>query len=251
MRNILFSLALKDLLTTPMLIVTFIPVILIFIVIFLMSTLFGIELFNYIYSEVIGYFNLTPQDIDEMLASNFILAFFAKLDFLVWIFKLFFYTVILYIGWNIAIIVGMIITGFFAPYIVKHVNRNYNLELKGHGNLLTTPLFLIKVILTSAVFFLLGIIFFWIPIINVLFFYFGFYYLFHKLLVSDVSGEINSAKEAKEIKRVKANAIRVHSFILYLLNNIPFIGILTQTYSLIYMSHFYLRESEKIRNERS
>ncbi len=240
MKDSLYLLAFKDLLSKPMLIITFMPIIIILAIVGIISLIFGMDLIDYLLNQFLSYFNLDTS-------SKFVMFILTKLDFLSWIFKFLFYTVVAYIGWNIAIIVGMIITGFFAPYIVKHVNTHYNLELKGHGNMVSTLIFLGKIILIFAILFAVGLLLFWVPVLNIIFFYLSFYYLFHKMLISDVSSEINSSEEARELKKIKANSIRFHSFLLYLLNNIPFIGILTQTYSIIYMSHFYLRESKKLR----
>ncbi len=247
MSNSLSSLALKDLLTPSMLIVTLMPIVIMFIGIILFSLLFGENIFSYFYSEFMSIFNL-----DLNFDSNMVLKFLAKFDFLISIFNFFFYIIVIYVGWNVAIIIGMGITGFFAPYIIKTVSdRHYQIELKGHGNILTTLTFLGAIFIKAFILFIAGLIFFWIPILNIIFFYLAFYYLFHKMLISDVSSEINSKDEKKIIKNRSANKIRTHSFILYLLNNIPILGFLIQTYSIIYMSHFYLRETKKLREDSS
>lgn len=249
-QNSLYSLALKDLLTPSMLVVTLMPIVIIFGAIILFSFLFGENIFSYLYNEFLSWFNIDSQNMDSWFSSNVVLSFIGKFDFLVSIFKSFFYAIVIYIGWNIAIIVGMVITGFFAPYIIKTVNNShYNLELKSHGNIATTLSFLGVVFIKATLLFLIGLIFFWVPILNVVLFYFAFYYLFHKMLVNDVSSEINLKEEIAIIKNRSSNRIRGHSFLLYLLNNIPILGFLIQTYSVIYMAHLYLIETKKVREE--
>ena len=83
MSNSLSSLAFKDLLTSSMLIVTLMPIIIIFGIIILLSSLLGENIFSYLYSEFISLFNLD-------LNSNIILEFLSKFDFIISIFNFFF-----------------------------------------------------------------------------------------------------------------------------------------------------------------
>ena len=51
------------------------------------------------------------------------------------------------------------------------------------------------------------------------------FYLFHKLLVLDVSSMVNSTEEYKELKRLYAGRMRGISLVCFALTIIPFLGV--------------------------
>jgi hypothetical protein len=144
----------------------------------------------------------------------------------------------------------MSIVGLFAPYVIGIIQKRHykEIELKGDLSIANTLFKTVKIIGQVAIFAILGFIFFWIPVINFIFFYIAFYYMFDKMLILDVGAEINTKEELEQILKKNRFRIKKHSFGLYLLNNIPVIGILFQIYTIIYMSHFYMIETKRVRN---
>jgi len=242
----LFSVSNSDFFTPSMLMVTLAPVAIIFAISIFFGMFLGENLISYSISYVGDLLNL---DFNNLIADDSFFSFLKHLSFLTSIFEFFAYIIIIYVSWNLALIVGMIILGFFAPFIISTVQKRHysEIELQGDLTVLSTIMLSVRILATTAVVAILGLVFFWIPVVNGIFFYLAFFYMFDKMLILDVSGEINTKDETKSILKNNRFRTKKHSVILYILSNIPFIGLLIQTYTLIYMSHYFFLETKEIR----
>ena len=166
-----------------------------------------------------------------------------------WVAGILFYVIGGGLALLLAMVVAVVVTGFFTPWIVKGIQRRHyaHVELKGHGNLFTYLLFALK---TLAVFFLLFLVslpFYFVPLVNLVAMNGPFYYLFHHMIVQDVTGEVNDRREAKRIFRATRWSLMGTTLLLFLVTLVPVVGIFLQVYIIILLAHFFLSETEELR----
>ncbi len=148
---------------------------------------------------------------------------------------------------HISVIFSLLIIGFLTPIIIKELHKRHysNLELKPYGTLAKS----LGVFLSStAIMLLLYIIFiplYFIPLLNIIAFYLPLYYFFHKLLNYDVSSNILSSLEYKNIYAKSGDTFRIRTLFLYLISTIPFITLFVAVFYALYLSNAYFVELQK------
>jgi len=151
-----------------------------------------------------------------------------------------------------SIFTTLIIIGFLTPNIIEVLRKRHypNLQLQGHGSLIS-PLFVaIKTFIVMMLLFILLIPFYFIPLVNIIAFNLPIYYLFHKLLNYDVTSTMLSSSEYKEIYRSKKNLFRLRTLLLYFISMVPFITLFSTVFYIVYLSNGYFWELEKISKNR-
>lgn len=142
-----------------------------------------------------------------------------------------------------------LIVSLFSGIIIRIIQKKYypGLTLKGIG-ITSTLFFYLKTIIITVLLFILFSPTLLIPAVNLLIFM-PVYYFFHKMLVFDVSSNINTTKEYRKIRKLKWSELKAHTTFCFLLTLIPVLGILLYPYYVIYTGHYILHETKKLRYE--
>lgn len=145
------------------------------------------------------------------------------------------------------LMVYSVIVGLFAGYFIKEIGTRYypSVHVKGI-DLISYLWFVLKTILVTVILFILLLPLAFVPLLN-----FGLlfpvYYMFHKLLVLDVSSMLNSKDEYFRLKKECSGQLRGISLVCFALTLIPFLGVVIYPYYVIVMSHFIFRRTKEIR----
>ena len=141
---------------------------------------------------------------------------------------------------------GFIIS-FFAPFLIKGIQKKYypDLKLEGMG-IFSMILLYLKIIPVTILLFILVSPTYLIPGLNLLILL-PMYYFFHKTLVFDVSSIINTKKEYKKIKKANWNELKGQTLPMFALGYIPILGILLYPYYILHTGHFILNETRTLR----
>lgn len=193
--------------------------------------------------------DINPMALFESIQSSQILASMLENEYLRWIIEKLVYLVASYFILIIAVIIAVIIVGFFTPLVVKKLkSRHYPpFEIKGHGSLLDVIWHAVKSFLIMILLYLVLIPFYFIPVLNIIAFNLPAFYFFHKMLVFDVGSTLNTKQEYLRIKAIVGNQILLRTFLMYLLTMIPFIGIFFPLLFVIYLSHIFMNETIELR----
>lgn len=189
--------------------------------------------------------------IDEILVSIEsypFLSFILKHELAMILFRYLLYFGFGIVGYYIFFGIYGIVISFFAPMLIRHIQKRHNstIELKGIGTL-STIFFYIKTIIVTIVLFVALSPAYLIPGLNILIFL-PLYYFFHKALVFDVSSVINTSKEYKRIKRANWSELKGYTGLCFLITLVPIIGVLAYPFYIIYVGHFMLKETEELRH---
>ncbi len=193
--------------------------------------------------------DINPFTLLESLQTSDVLSSMLEYEWLRWIIEKIVFLIASYFILILAVIIAVIIVGFFTPLVVKKLkSRHYPpFEIKGHGSVMSVIWYTLKSLIIMVLLYLVLIPFYFIPILNIIAFNVPAYYFFHKMLVFDVGSSINTKKEYLQIKSVVGNQIRLRTFLMYLLTLIPFVGIFFPLFFVIYLSHIFISESLELR----
>jgi hypothetical protein len=232
----LVELAVKDFFTKKMLSIAMMPLMIaiVFLVIFL--SFFAASFFEWLGS----YFMIDGEGWLVMLFANTIVQSISSVIF----YLLSSGVVIL-----LSVIVGLIVVGFLTPQIIKTVrDRHYGaFELREYGTFSGTLFYYGKVLVIFLVILIVLMPLYFFPIVNMIVINIPFFYLFYKMLLRDVSTAVNSKKEAQVIIKENRSKLFTISVVLYGFSLLPFIGVFLSTFFIIYLGHFFIRESLELR----
>jgi len=166
-----------------------------------------------------------------------------------WIATFLIYTIGSFLTIYASIFIAIIIIGFLTPSVLRELqSRHYNdVEIIGHSNLATTLLSILKWTFVMLMLFILLVPFYFIPLVNIIAFNLPLYYFFHKMLTFDISSNICSYEEAKQVKYFNKTSLRLKTLALYLLSLIPFVIFFTAIFYIIYIGNTYFIEVRRIR----
>ncbi len=195
------------------------------------------------------FYEINPVKLFESVQGSEILSSMLENDILRWIIEKVVLLVAGYFIFIIAVIIAVIIVGFFTPLVVKKLkSRHYPpFEIRGHGSVLSAIIYALKSLFIMIILYIILIPIYFIPLLNIIAFNLPAYYFFHKMLVYDVGSEINTKKEFLQIKALVSNQIRVRTLAMYMLTLIPFVGIFFPILFVIYLSHIFINESLELR----
>lgn len=200
-------------------------------------------------SKTSSLLDINPMALVESIQSSEILASMLQNDILRWIIEKLVFLVASYFILIFAVIIAVVIVGFFTPLVVKKLkSRHYPpFVIKGHGSVLYIIWHALKSFLIMILLYILLIPLYFIPILNIIAFNIPAFYFFHKMLVFDVGSTINTKEEYMRINAIVGNQILLRTFLMYLLTMIPFIGIFFPLLFVIYLSHIFMNESIELR----
>lgn len=200
-------------------------------------------------SEKSSILDINPMHLLDSLQSSEILSSMLQNDILRWIIEKLVFLVATYFILIFAVIIAVIIVGFFTPLVVRKLkSRHYPpFQIKGHGSLLYVLWYAVKSFLIMILLYILLIPFYFIPFINIIAFNLPAFYFFHKMLVFDVGSTINTKEEYARIRAIVGNQVRLRTFLMYLLTLVPLVGIFFPLLFVIYLSHIFINESIELR----
>jgi hypothetical protein len=168
-----------------------------------------------------------------------------------WIASFLVYTIGGFMTLYLSIFVALLVIGFLTHNILREIQmRHYqDVEMIGYSNAIESIFLTLKWIFVMMILFLAFIPLYFIPILNVIAFNFPLYYFFHKMMTYDVSSNICTKEEAKQIAYFHGSTLRLKTLGLYLLSLIPFVIFFASVFYVIYLGHSYFIEVRKLRNE--
>ena len=149
-----------------------------------------------------------------------------------------------------SIFIAVIVIGFLTPLVMKELQRRhyYDIELIGHSDIVSAVLSIIKWAFIMLLLFFLLIPLYFIPLVNIIAFNLPLYYFFHKMLIYDISSNICTSEEDKQIRFFNKNMLRAKTLLLYLISLIPFAIFFGAIFYVIYLGNTYFVEVRKLRN---
>jgi len=149
----------------------------------------------------------------------------------------------------LSIFVAVIIIGFLTPFVLKELQkRDYmDIEMIGYSNIFSSIFLALKWGVIMIFFFFLFIPLYFIPLLNIIALNMPLYYFFHKMLTFDISSNICTKEEAKQIAFFNKNNLRIKTLLLYLISLVPFAIFFGAIFFVIYLGHTYFLEVRKIR----
>ncbi len=252
MQKNVFMAALEDFLSTKFLSLTLAPFFITLIIFAVLIFGAGSEFF-----DLLNQISENPQAIDDPEIKSFvqeypILATIAGS----FIFHALAGVLIGVLGTGLAILastaVALIVVGFFTPIIVGEIHKRHYSHVKKEGgiDIFSYIVLMSKSILKFFMIFILSIILYFVPLLNLIALNIPFYYLFHSLLTLDVGGEILKKEELYEALSKKRKEITATTLVLYLVSLIPFAGMLLQVYFVSVLAHLFFRIKAEIDNPR-
>ncbi|MEN8146332.1 MAG: EI24 domain-containing protein [Campylobacterota bacterium] len=177
---------------------------------------------------------------------NAIMEFLMAYSLTSWLVSFFVFTVGGMFMFVIAIFTAILVIGFLTPAIMRELQaRHYpEVELEGHGNVITTLFHSLKYVAIMFVLLIVLIPFYFIPLVNIVAINLPFYYLFHKFYLLDVGTTALTKEQFKQMMFFQGNKVRMNTVVLYVISMIPFAALITPVFNVIVLSHTVLRNKQ-------
>ena len=254
----LFILSIKDFLTLRMFKYSLLPFIITIVIMYVLFFIVaGIGL-DHLGTMNISTTQTTMQDgvphtesLQATLEGLSIIKFLANYALTSWIATFLVYAIGGFLTLYASIFIAVLVIGFLTPYILKELQlRHYSdVEMIGHSNLVSSLFLVIKWTFIMLMMFILLIPFYFIPFLNIIAFNLPLYYFFHKMLVFDVSSNICTREEDKQIGYFNKNSIRLKTLALYLVSLIPFAIFFGAVFYVIYLGNNYFTLTRELRGD--
>lgn len=139
------------------------------------------------------------------------------------------------------------IIGLFAGFFIKEIGQKYYPDVALNGiNLFSYLFFTGKTLLVGILLLIVLSPLVFIPLLNLVLLV-PVYYIFHKMLVLEVSAEVNVREEYLRLKRAYSGELRGLSFVCFGVTLIPILGVLIYPLYVIVMSHFIFQKTRDLR----
>jgi hypothetical protein len=190
------------------------------------------------------------ENFSAQLEGSAIIQFLMSYTITSWIASFLVYAIGGFFVLYVSIFVAVIVIGFLTPLVMKELQKRHykDIELIGHSNMLSAILLMTKWVVVMLLLFFLLIPLYFIPLVNLIAFNLPLYYFFHKVLLYDVSSNICTDEEDKQIKFFNKNMLRGKTLLLYLVSLIPFAVFFGAIFYVIYLGNTYFVEVKKLRN---
>ncbi|EAJ7229389.1 EI24 domain-containing protein [Campylobacter coli] len=138
-----------------------------------------------------------------------------------------------------SVFLALFITSFLTPFIAKEINQKYyHYNNTNEVSTLKTIFEIFKIFIKFIGIFLLCTLALFLPFINLFVYYLAFYYLFHKLLMLDVTSSVLDKENFKNFNtQASAFEFKFSTLCFYLLSSIPLLGIFLQVFFVIFLTH--------------
>ncbi|EJX0911950.1 EI24 domain-containing protein [Campylobacter coli] len=138
-----------------------------------------------------------------------------------------------------SVFLALFITSFLTPFIAKEINQKYyHYNNTNEVSTLKTIFEIFKIFLKFIGIFLLCTLALFLPFINLFVYYLAFYYLFHKLLMIDVTSTILDKESFKNFHSdFSPLEFKFSTLCFYLLSSVPLLGLFLQVFFVIFLTH--------------
>ncbi|HEF9730278.1 TPA: EI24 domain-containing protein [Campylobacter coli] len=138
-----------------------------------------------------------------------------------------------------SVFLALFITSFLTPFIAKEINQKYyHYDNINEVSTLKTIFEIFKIFIKFIGIFLLCTLALFLPFINIFVYYLAFYYLFHKLLMIDVTSTILDKESFKNFySDFSPLEFKFSTLCFYLLSSVPFLGLFLQVFFMIFLTH--------------
>jgi hypothetical protein len=189
------------------------------------------------------------ENFSATLTDSSIIKFLMHYAVTSWLATFFIYVVGTFLAIYLSIFLAVIIIGFLTPFVLLEIQRRSysDVLMIGHSNLLYSIFLVLKSVIVMILLFILLIPFYFIPFLNIIALNLPMYYFFHKMLIFDLSSNICTKEETKEIAYFKANNLRAKTALLYLISLVPFAIFFTAIFFVIYLGHTYFLATRELR----
>lgn len=138
-----------------------------------------------------------------------------------------------------SVFLALFITSFLTPFIAKEINQKY--YHYDNTNEVSTPKVIFeifKIFIKFIGILLLCTLALFLPFINIFVYYLAFYYLFHKLLMIDVTSTILDKESFKNFNSdFSPLEFKFSTLCFYLLSSVPLLGLFLQVFFVIFLTH--------------
>ncbi len=165
-----------------------------------------------------------------------------------WIIGAFFYIAGTFLVLIFSVIIAVIIAGFLTPVVTKEINlRHYGLTKQNEVSFLKVVKLMATSLLKFIAIFLICLVFYFVPILNLFVINIPFFYLFYKFLLIDVaSNSLNKERFDKIYRQGGGYKFMLSCFLFYLLCLIPLVGLFLQLFFVIFLSHILYQNEQKL-----
>ncbi|HBK6296550.1 EI24 domain-containing protein [Campylobacter jejuni] len=147
-----------------------------------------------------------------------------------------------------SVFLALFITSFLTPFIAKEINQKYyHYDNINEVSTLKTIFEIFKIFIKFIGIFLLCTLALFLPFINIFVYYLAFYYLFHKLLMIDITSTILDKESFKNFhSNFSPLEFKFSTLCFYLLSSVPLLGLFLQVFFVIFLTHLGYRRILKL-----
>ncbi|HEE9001635.1 TPA: EI24 domain-containing protein [Campylobacter jejuni] len=138
-----------------------------------------------------------------------------------------------------SVFLALFITSFLTPFIAKEINQKYyHYDNTNEVSTLKIIFEIFKIFIKFIGIFLLCTLALFLPFINIFVYYLAFYYLFHKLLMIDITSTILDKESFKSFHSdFSPLEFKFSTLCFYLLSSVPLLGLFLQVFFVIFLTH--------------
>lgn len=143
---------------------------------------------------------------------------------------------------------ALFITSFLTPFIAKEINQKYyHYDNTNEVSTLKTIFEIFKIFIKFIGILLLCTLALFLPFINIFVYYLAFYYLFHKLLMIDVTSTILDKESFKNFHSdFSPLEFKFSTLCFYLLSSVPLLGLFASIF-VIFLTHLSYQRILKLK----
>ncbi|HEG2599190.1 TPA: EI24 domain-containing protein [Campylobacter jejuni] len=148
-----------------------------------------------------------------------------------------------------SVFLALFITSFLTPFIAKEINQKYyHYDNINEVSTLKTIFEIFKIFIKFIGIFLLCTLALFLPFINIFVYYLAFYYLFHKLLMIDITSTILDKESFKNFhSNFSPLEFKFSTLCFYLLSSVPLLGLFLQVFFVIFLTHLAYQRILKLK----
>ncbi|EAI9374165.1 hypothetical protein C2Q60_02840 [Campylobacter coli] len=149
-----------------------------------------------------------------------------------------------------SVFLALFITSFLTPFIAKEINQKYyHYNNTNEVSTLKTIFEIFKIFIKFIGILLLCTLALFLPFINIFVYYLAFYYLFHKLLMIDVTSTILDKESFKNFHSdFSPLEFKFSTLCFYLLSSVPLLGLFLQVFFVIFLTHLAYQKNFKTKS---
>ncbi len=148
-----------------------------------------------------------------------------------------------------SVFLALFITSFLTPFIAKEINQKYyHYNNTNEVSTLKTIFEIFKIFIKFIGILLLCTLALFLPFINIFVYYLAFYYLFHKLLMIDITSTILDKESFKNFHSdFSPLEFKFSTLCFYLLSSVPLLGLFLQVFFVIFLTHLAYQKILKLK----